>query len=279
MEHRSTDRRLVLSWGLCAAAVVVALMVLTWYFVPRWYKRPETAAALGDMFGVVNALFSGLALAGVIIAISLQSKELGLQREELEATREELRGQKEQLTLQQETMARQRFENTFFHHMELLNSIIASMDIGGGKDRAPATGRDCFLTLLGYVWSMSRPKRAAGMKDSAAIMAGYEEFYRKYNTEIGHYFRTLYSTVRYVHETPIEDKMVYMRLVRAQLSSGELALLALNCLTPQGQKFKPLVEHYALLKHLPVPMKGLNEEQTREITAHYDTRAFGGRAI
>jgi len=43
------------------------------------------------MFGIVNALFSGLALAGVAYAILLQRRELSLQREELSMTREELR--------------------------------------------------------------------------------------------------------------------------------------------------------------------------------------------
>lgn len=42
------------------------------------------------MYGSVNALFSGLALAGVIVAVFLQSRELKLQREELELTRREL---------------------------------------------------------------------------------------------------------------------------------------------------------------------------------------------
>lgn len=47
-------------------------------------------ANFGESFGAVNALFSGLALAGVAIAIYLQSQELGLQRDELRLTREEL---------------------------------------------------------------------------------------------------------------------------------------------------------------------------------------------
>lgn len=45
----------------------------------------------GDMFGAVNALFSGLAFCGVIYAIFLQRKELELQREELTLTRKELK--------------------------------------------------------------------------------------------------------------------------------------------------------------------------------------------
>lgn len=42
------------------------------------------------MFGAVNALFSGLAFAGIIYTIFLQKEELALQREELKANREEL---------------------------------------------------------------------------------------------------------------------------------------------------------------------------------------------
>lgn len=42
------------------------------------------------MFGAINALFSGLALAGVVVAILLQRTELQLQREELKMTRTEL---------------------------------------------------------------------------------------------------------------------------------------------------------------------------------------------
>lgn len=45
----------------------------------------------GDMFGAVNSLFSGLALAGIIITILLQRQELALQRKELQYTRDELK--------------------------------------------------------------------------------------------------------------------------------------------------------------------------------------------
>ena len=51
-----------------------------------WTER----GTFGDMFGVVNSLFSGLAFAGVIYTIFLQHKELSLQREELTLTRQEL---------------------------------------------------------------------------------------------------------------------------------------------------------------------------------------------
>ena len=63
-------------------ASVAAIMIL----VPNWSDR----GTFGDMFGAPSALFSGLALAGVIYAIILQRQELQLQRHELKLTRREL---------------------------------------------------------------------------------------------------------------------------------------------------------------------------------------------
>jgi hypothetical protein len=67
---------------LFQCAVGVAMLLL----IPDWTHR----GTFGDMFGAVNALFSGLAFAGIIYTITLQRQELSLQREELALTRNEL---------------------------------------------------------------------------------------------------------------------------------------------------------------------------------------------
>ena len=73
--------------------VITALVVIaTWVFAPaavnwlvgkNWVSNPTAAGQLGDLFGSVNALFSGLALIGVVFAIMLQQKELSLSTKEL----------------------------------------------------------------------------------------------------------------------------------------------------------------------------------------------------
>lgn len=72
-------------------AGVIVLWAASWplvsYLFPGWNER----SAFGDMFGAVNALFSALAFAGLIIAIYLQTQELSLQRTELKETKGELR--------------------------------------------------------------------------------------------------------------------------------------------------------------------------------------------
>ena len=75
----------IVTWAGVTYAVSAAL--------PEWSER----AALGDMFGAVNALFSGLAFAGILFTLHFQRQELSVQREELSAQREELKLTREEL--------------------------------------------------------------------------------------------------------------------------------------------------------------------------------------
>lgn len=56
------------------------------------------------MFGSVNALFSGLAFAGLIVTPIMQHEELALQRKELQQTNDELAAQKEEFSAQTNIM-------------------------------------------------------------------------------------------------------------------------------------------------------------------------------
>jgi len=86
-------------WILSSILLVVSLWSLSWFLIVKseillvWSDR----GTFGDMFGAVNSLFSGLAFAGIIIALIFQKQELTLQRKELRDTREELKGQREQM--------------------------------------------------------------------------------------------------------------------------------------------------------------------------------------
>ena len=75
--------------------VVFCLVVTLWVAVPLVFQaiidNAQQRGLFGDPYGALNALFSGLAFAGVISTLLLQRQELAYQREELELTREELR--------------------------------------------------------------------------------------------------------------------------------------------------------------------------------------------
>ncbi|WP_454646301.1 DUF4760 domain-containing protein [Bradyrhizobium liaoningense] len=82
------SRKIVLWTTLIVVAAWVATPVIIMSLpLGGWAERGQ----VGDLFGSVNALFSGLAFAGVIFAILLQRQELILQRKELQETRAEMK--------------------------------------------------------------------------------------------------------------------------------------------------------------------------------------------
>lgn len=64
----------------------VALGAVVYLRFSTWDDRGK----VGDMFGAANALFSGLALAGVVLALLLQREQLALQHQESLSNREGL---------------------------------------------------------------------------------------------------------------------------------------------------------------------------------------------
>lgn len=233
--------------------LLTSLVIAGWGATLFILHDDPNRGTFGDMFGGVNALFSGLAFVGVIVAIFMQKKELELQRKELGYTREELQGQKEQLKAQNETLQHQSFESTFFQLLRLQSEIIQSIDLIGTQNRV-TSGRDCFQVFhkrLSEFWQKEGKVSGDPIQDIETVNSIYLKFYQKHQSEVGHYFRSLYNIVKFVDSSDAVDKRLYTNLIRAQLSSYELALLFYNTLSDMGrQKFKPLIETYSLLKTL-----------------------------
>lgn len=255
---------------MVVALLVVGAWGLTWYLL----KDSTERGTFGDMFGAVNALFSGLAFVGVVFAILLQSNELRLQRKELKLTRDELEGQKLQLEAQNQTLKKQNFENTFFELLRLQNDITNSIDLVDENNRV-TKGRDCFKVFyerFKKLWGRN-VVQFQGNSELERINKTYLAFYEGHQSEFGHYFRSMYNIIKLVDSSPIEDKRLYTNFIRAQLSSFELALLFYNSLSEMGcDKFKPLIEKYSLLK--TVPMKALINPP--EHLSLYSEYAYGG---
>lgn len=85
MSNRPDDDELpkFRNWIIAALIAAVAIWCVVG-FIPWGTWSKQDAGQFGDSFGFVNSLFSGLALAGVIVAIALQTVELRYQRRELQ---------------------------------------------------------------------------------------------------------------------------------------------------------------------------------------------------
>ena len=116
-EKEKDNDNSIIKWSILITILIIGLWIATYFLL----KDQEKRGTLGDMFGVTNALFSGLALGGIIFTILLQKKELGYQRDELRETRKEF-------VIQNKTLKNQRFENTFFNLLSIHNSIVNSID-------------------------------------------------------------------------------------------------------------------------------------------------------
>lgn len=85
-------------------------------------------------------------------------------------------------------------------------------------------------------------------------------------TVFDHYFRHLYRIVKYIDDPQHKffkkkERYNYAANLRGTLSKYELVWLYYNCLAGPGkQKFKPLVEKYALLKNIRVELLSTSKE-------------------
>ncbi len=117
-------------------ALITSLIVLIIWglsFV-LFFWNPTIRGTFGDMFGAVNALFSGLAFAGIILTIYMQRDELSLQRKELEETRKVFEQQSNIMSIQQ---ADAQFFSLLENHRQMVHSFDKqynrSQRAGGGS--------------------------------------------------------------------------------------------------------------------------------------------------
>lgn len=230
--------------GLLIVNVFAAISLSQYLFIEKLAESSLDAASIfgisGDYFGFANSVFSALAFAMIIVTLWMQKYELSQQREELEITRDVMIQQQQEMKEQNESLHRQGFETTFFRMLELHGEIVDSLFVAG----AGRPGRESFGVITNDI------TREMGRFRGDPIQA-YHHVFPRYEEAIGHYYRTLYNILTYVDENGVSESKTYVRLVRAQLSSNELILLTYNCLSDWGrEKFKPLVEKYAILKHL-----------------------------
>ncbi len=272
------DKRKLNFWIL--AFILVGVFVL--WALAGWgvhhFAGKEGRGTFGDMFGAVNALFSGFAFACLIYAVFMQREELSLQREELKlareeaaATRDEIRGQKEQAIAQNATLSQQTFENTFFqllnHHVEIMNDMKTSA-MG-----VHYVGRASFgLYFERMVSNYNSISSNSSAERSEVLRTFVENLAPSMDQSVGHYLRSLHNILEFIDVGQIENKHRYARFVSDQLSSNELSVIMYCCMFADKYKIlKELIERYSVLRN--ITQYDLLERV--EYQSHYSKSAFG----
>jgi len=121
-----------------AITTILLFFVLYFLLAREAYPILSDRGLFGDMFGGINALFSGFAFLGVIYAIILQREELRLQRKELKMTREELKRTAEAQEKSEKALSKQAESLKITAKLNGLSSI---MHYNIGMIDALATGK------------------------------------------------------------------------------------------------------------------------------------------
>ena len=116
------------------------------------------------------------------------------------------------------------------------------------------TGRQALESIVASFIAAPFNNRLVYNKRVIASVREYESFYAGNREQLAVHFRELYQLLRLVAESDIdeENRVLYAKCIRGQLSDGELIILRYNCLTDNGIAMRRFVNHFNLLKHLPL---------------------------
>ncbi len=208
-----------------------------WIYYPSWIYHEnifgyivagkgfvDNLGTFGDAYGALNTLFTGLAFAGLIISIRLQSKELS-------ETRDELKNQSDQFKKQTENLYKQSFEVTFFQLLNLYRDTIDNLrlptDLCTSSLEARAKGSEVVAILSDRM--ADQAESAINISDPAS--KEYHTFMTSYINMYGDVFSKFVKTVEkilmFVNESNIDkkDRPFYLSLLTAQMTKAEMSFL------------------------------------------------------
>lgn len=222
----------------------------------------------GDTFGALNALFSSFAFAAIISTLWLQQKQISQSQEE----------QARQLS----EAHRQRFESSFFELLKLFRETRENVVFRYSKEITEADPKKLRTTRGGHSairrawdeakWWIDQLQQPPAKEQIAFI---YEQkVHSRFENSLGPYFRVLYTICYKIKSDKIlseDEKIIYARLLRSQLSSYEIALLGLNGLSRVSKDLAMYIVDFRLLKYVP------DDERKELLQIYYPPQAFAGR--
>lgn len=262
-QRRKISRFILWIIGVSAICLVSSAAVY-WYMLHHNGVSSDPAhwGQMGDYFGgVLNPLLAFFSLLTICYTLALQIEESA------KTTR---------------FNAVQKFESMLFEMIRMHRDNLASVDLwskGQNGQSRETNGRDCLLIFLKWIRKNFETVKH-GKTIEAACVEAYRIFYedRGRKTEVGHYFRNLYHIFKYIDASQLlsdAEKMHYAKIVRAQLSVPEVALLFLNGLHPRGKNFREYIIKYSLLQDLDASDLNFTGLTQKEMVGVYAQSAFG----
>jgi hypothetical protein len=205
------------------------------------------AGQWGDSFGGFNALVSAFGFAAVLVTLWIQG---------------------DALRQQQLDQHQQRFESSFFELIGLIRQLRGELQFsysqeyidwqsakGKKTNKRPRRGRFAVRAAVREFtfWLIKTGKnRNPTIED--VVNTYMRRIHSRSESSLGPYFRVIYSVLDRIRSDTVlraGDKIRYSNLVRSQLTSYEISLMAINGLAPIANDLDKLIVQFRLLKYLP----------------------------
>lgn len=219
---------------------------------------------LGDfMSGTVSATWSLAGLFFIYVAflgqkqqLLTQQLELMYSQLELKYTRLELHGQKQEMIDQNNTLKHQRFENSFFQLLNLLNSVLKSFSFVIGSDENKVYGKECMTRIwrnVNIAFQIHSSAKAKVIEEISieTVKSNFWFYNEAYRETLDHYSRVIENLFNFIDNADIYDKNNYISITIDQLSSDELLILFyfILCSTNKN-KLKEIIEKHSVFRNL-----------------------------
>jgi hypothetical protein len=214
--------------------VVIMLIIAIWaiggfvmyYFLYRC--SPTDAGTFGDMFGVVNALFSAFAVVGIFYTIRLQKAELRDTKLEISRQADNAARHAETSIKQNKNLVLQRFENTLFNLITIYNQIVTEFK----DDTNRYKGKEAFPFYLDKVLSKYRIGNTGTYENY--FPSDRSDFVDRYNLNAtgeadatSYYYRHVTNILIFIKDATLSKKRrkFYLGMFLSLLSDSELKML------------------------------------------------------
>lgn len=155
------------------------------------------------------------------------------------------------------------FNNKFERFMTCYQNAIDNYVLE--KNNEVLTGRKAFEKIASEFINNDFTNNNDYLRRTQSAISEYMDFYSNNRLYLAVHFRMLYLLTSLVSTSGLEtnDKVLYAKLIRGQLSESEMTMLRYNCHSEYGVKMQKYCNEFNLIKHLPVM-------QLLEFKMHYN---------
>ena len=242
------------AWGwliaICILIVVVSFVFFMWKIPPLDNNKTidhDRFGTFGDFIGgflgTIVAIFSVYFLVRTLHSQIKSNVDTQNSNNSVITLNEKL------LELNNFQLFDNQFQTLYKQYLNAINNYSYIID-----DKNVLTGRRAFEKKVSDFLDQQFNNGLEYNRRSKAAVSLFEDFYAENRIECSVHLRILYLLVNLIAEADIDEhnRVVYAKCIRGQLSEGELAILRYHCMTDTGEKMQHYVNHFNLLKHLPL---------------------------